>query len=46
MILMTEIYEIVKDLATPLMNSLLVFRNKYNIKNFQVLSMDLRKTVI
>ena len=43
---MTEIYKIVNGVAPPVMNSLLEFRSsKYNIRNFQVLSTDFRRTV-
>ena len=43
-VLMTEIYKIVN--SPPIMNSLFEFRsNKYNIRNFQVLSTDFRRTV-
>ena len=43
---MTEIYEIVNGVALPIMSSLFGFRsNKYNIRNFQVLSTDFRKRV-
>ena len=45
-ILMTEIYKIVNGVAPPIMNSLFEFRsNEYNIRNFQVLSTDFRRTV-
>ena len=45
-VLMTEIYEIVNGVALPIMSSLFGFRsNKYNIRNFQVLSTDFRKRV-
>ena len=43
---MTEIYKIVNGVAPPIMNSLFEFRsNEYNIRNFQVLSTDFRRTV-
>lgn len=32
--------------SPPLMNSLVVFTNNENVRNFQILSTDLRKTVI
>ena len=45
-VLMTEIYKIVNGVAPRIMNSLFEFRsNEYNIRNFQVLSTDLRRTV-
>ena len=45
-VLMTEIYKIVNGVAPPIMNSLFEFRsNEYNIRNFQVLSTDFRRTV-
>ena len=43
---MTEIYKIVNGVAPPIMNPLFEFRsNEYNIRNFQVLSTDFRRTV-
>ena len=43
---MMEICKIVNGVAPPLMNSLFEFRsNKDNIKNFQVLSTDFRRTI-
>ena len=43
---MTEIYKIVNGVAPPIMSSLFGFRsNKYNIRNFQVLSTDFRRRV-
>ena len=43
-VLMTEIYEIVNGVALPIMSSLFGFRsNKYNIRNFQVLSTDFKE---
>ena len=45
---MTEIYKIVKGVPPPIMNSLSLAEfqsNKYNIRNFQVLSTDFRRTV-
>ena len=45
-ILITEIYKIVNGVAPLIMNSLFELRrNEYNIRNFQVLSTDFRKTV-
>ena len=45
-VLMTEIYKIVNGVAPPIMNSLFEFRsNEYNIRNFEVLSTDFRRTV-
>ena len=42
---MTEIYKIVNGMAPPVMNSLFAFRNNEFIRNFYVLSTDLRETV-
>ena len=43
---MTEIYKNVNGVAPPITNSLFEFRsNEYNIRNFQVLSTDFRRTV-
>ena len=43
---MTEIYKIVNGVAPRIMNSLFEFRsNKYNIRNFQVLATNFRRTV-
>ena len=43
---MTDIYKIVNGVVSPIMNSLFEFQNnEYNIKNFQVLSNDFRRTV-
>ena len=45
-VLMTKIYKIVNGVAPPIMNSLFEFRSsEYNIRNFQVLSTDFRRTV-
>ena len=45
-VLMTEIYEIVNGVAPPILNSLIECRsNECNIRNFQVLSTDFRRTV-
>ena len=45
-VLITEIYKIVNDVAPPIMSSLFGFRiNKYNIRNFRVLSTDFRRKV-
>ena len=45
-VLITEVYKIVSRVASQIMNSLFEFRdNEYNIKKFQVLSIDIRKTV-
>ena len=45
-VLMTEVYNIVNGVAPPIMNSLFEFRsNEYNIRNFQVLSTDFKRTV-
>ena len=45
-VLMTEIYKIVNGVAPRIMNSLFEFRsNEYNIRNFQVLTTDFRRTV-
>ena len=45
-VLMTKIYKIVNGVAPPIMNSLFEFRsNKYNIRNFQVLSTDFRRKI-
>ena len=42
---MMEIYKIVNNVASPIMNFLFEFRsNKYDITNFQVLSTDFRRT--
>ena len=44
--LLIEIYEIIYNIAPPVMNSLFLFRVILNnIKNFQVLSNGTRKTV-
>ena len=43
---MTEIYKIFNGVAPPIMNFLFEFRsNEYNIRNFQVLLTDFRRTV-
>ena len=43
---MTEIYKIVTGASPPITGSLFEFRsNKHNIRNFQVLSTDFRRTV-
>ena len=43
---MTEIYKIVNGVAPRIMNSLFEFRsNEYNIRNFQVLTTNFRRTV-
>ena len=45
-VVMKETYKIVNDVAPPIMNSLFEFRsNEYDIRNFQVLSTDFRRTV-
>ena len=45
-VLMTEIYKIVNGVSPPIMNSLFEFRsNEYNIRNFEALSTDFRRTV-
>ena len=45
-VLMTEIYKIVNGVAPPIMSTFFGFRsNKYNIKNFQVLSTGFRRRV-
>ena len=45
-ILLKEIYKIVNGVAPPIMNSLFEFwSNKYDIRNFQVLSTDFTRTV-
>ena len=45
-VLMIEIYKIVHGVTPPIMKSLFEFRsNEYNIRNFQVLSTDFRRTV-
>ena len=45
-VLMTEICKIVNGVAPPIMNSLFEFRNnEYNIRSFQVLSIEFRRTV-
>ena len=45
-VLITEIYKIVNGVALAIMNSLLEFRNnEYDIRNFQVLSTDFRRTL-
>ena len=45
-VLMAEIYKIVNCVAPPIMNSPFEFRSiQYNIRNFQVLSTDFRRTV-
>ena len=45
-VLITEIYKIVNGVALAIMNSLLEFRNnEYDIRNFQVLSIDFRRTL-
>ena len=45
-VLVMEIYKIVNGVALPIMNSLFELRsNEYNIRNFQVLSTDVRRTV-
>ena len=44
--LITEIYKIVNGVSSPIMNSLFEFRsNKYDIRNFQVLSSNFRRPV-
>ena len=44
-VLMMEIYKIFNGVAPPIMNSLFDFwSNEYNIKNFQVLLADFRRT--
>ena len=45
-VLMAETYKIVNCVAPPIMNSPFEFRSiEYNIRNFQVLSTDFRRTV-
>ena len=45
-VLTTEIYKIANSVTLPIINSLFEFRsNKYNIRNFQVISTDFRRTV-
>ena len=45
-VLMTEIYKIVNGVARSIMNSLFEFRSsEWNIRNFQVLSTNFRRTV-
>ena len=45
-VLTTEIYKIANSVTPPIINSLFEFRsNKYNIRNFQVLSTEFRGTV-
>ena len=45
-VLMTEIYKIVNAVTSVIMNSLFKFRsNKYDTRNFQVLSTYFRRTV-
>ena len=45
-VLMTENYKIVNSVVPPIMNSLFQFRNnECNIRNFQVLSTNLKRTV-
>ena len=45
-VLVTEIYKIVNGVTPPIMNSPFEFRsNKYNIRNFQVLSTNFRRTI-
>ena len=45
-VLVTEIYRIVNNIHPPIMKSLFEFRIKeFNIRSFQVLSTDIRKTV-
>ena len=44
--LMLEIYKITNNIAQPVMNSLLLFReNKYNIRDFQIASNSTKKKV-
>ena len=44
--LMIELYKIIHQIAPPIMNSLFVFReNTHNIRNYQILSNNVRKTV-
>ena len=44
--LMIELYKIIRQIAPPIMNSLFVFREKtHNIRNYQILSNNVRKTV-
>ena len=44
--LITELYKIIHQIAPPMMNSLFVFReNTHNIRNYQILSNNARKTV-
>ena len=43
--LMIELYKIIHQITPPIMNSLFVFReNTHNIRNFQILSNNVRKT--
>ena len=45
-VFMTKIYKIVNGVAPPIMSSLFEFRsNEYDIRNFQVLSTDFKRTV-
>ena len=44
--LMIKLYKIIHHIASTIMNSLFVFReNKRNIRNYQILSNNVRKTV-
>ena len=44
--LLIELYKITHQIAPPIMNSLFVFHeNMHNIRNHQILSKDIRKTV-
>ena len=44
--LMIKIYKIINNIAPPIMNSLFLFReNVHNIRNFQILSNNTKKTV-
>ena len=43
---MIELYKIIHQIAPPIMNSLFVFReNMHNIRNYKILSNNVRKTV-
>ena len=45
-VLMTEIYKIVNGVTPPIINLLFEFlSSEYNMRNFQVLSTDFRRTV-
>ena len=43
---MTEVFEIIKDLSPPIMDSVFLFgKNTHDIRNFQIISNENKKTV-